>query len=365
MKNKEVFFKERQKKLASLLKNEEIDALFVTNLVHIRYLTNFPGSAGFLLFIPEDPPEVFFFTDFRYQLLAKEQVHEAALSIEKNPREALIATIKEKHIKRIAIEAGNLNVQEFFSLKEKLADTQLIPLSSSKGVERVRLIKDAFEIEALKKAIAISAAGYEKTLQMFHSSSRKVTEREFASYLKCAFLQEGADTVSFEPIILTGPRSASPHAVCTDTPIDENHVLLMDFGVEKEGYMSDTTRCLLRGKTPENIRDIYTIVDEAKNRAVGFVRPGIEAKEIDAVCREYIRKAGFGDYFVHGTGHGVGLEIHESPRISSLDNTTVEAGMVFTIEPGIYIEKVGGIRLEEMVLVTENGAEILTKEIPY
>lgn len=352
----EEYFQIRSKRVLSIMEKKEVDALFVTNLINVRYLSDFPGTAGSLLVTPD---KNIFFTDFRYDILAHEQVKNAEIIIIKDMLESVAEILNALGIKRVGIEADSVTLAECDKIKKKFPEITLVPRTGI--IEKARQIKDAHEIDIIKRAIAISGQSLKETIPKIVEGA---TEKELEIELKCSFLRNGAETVSFEPIILTGQRSASPHALCGQNMIENDRILLMDFGVMLEGYMSDTTRSIKIGNPPEKLKTIYAIVDEARCAAIEAVKAGITMKGIDLTARNLIDKAGYGEYFGHGTGHGVGLEIHEAPTVSFRSEAPAEVGMIFTIEPGIYLPNMGGVRLEDMILVTETGCEILTESIP-
>jgi len=353
----EEYFQRRSKRVIDIMEDNDVDAMLVTNLINVRYLTDFPGTAGCLIVTPE---KNIFFTDFRYNLLSRERVKNAEIRIVKDMLESVAEALLELDIDRIGIEAGYVTLADCDKMKKKLEGITLVP---RKGiVDRARQFKDVLEIDVIKRAIAISGKSFEETIPKIKEG---VTEKQLEIELKCSFLRNGADAVSFEPIILTGQRSASPHALCGQNQIENNRLLLMDFGVMLEGYMSDTTRTMKIGNPPDKLKTIYELVNEARLAAIAAVKPGVTMKEIDLTARDIIEKAGYGEYFGHGTGHGVGLEIHEAPTVSFRSEDPAIEGMVFTIEPGIYLPGMGGVRLEDMILVTKTGCEVLTEPIPY
>jgi Xaa-Pro aminopeptidase len=355
-------FQSRQKRLRHQLAETGLDALLVSHLPNVRYLCGFTGSAG-LLFVTESGSV--FFTDVRYDTQGREEVKGAKVVI---ARKALLIALAEwmgarrKKTKgwTIGIEAEHLTVAE----RKRLAD--LLPsgvrLRNAAGlVERARMVKDDEELGLIRAAVSLGATLFDRALQVLRPG---VKETGVAAEMEYAARRAGADEMSFPTIIASGARSALPHGRASNQPIPPDAFVVCDFGVILAGYCSDQTRTVwvgaASGSSFEEARSAYDAVREAQEAAIAAVRPGASVGEVDAAARKVLRKAGLGRYFTHSTGHGVGLEIHEAPRVAAGQKEVLKPGMVITIEPGIYFPGKWGIRIEDMVAVSEDGCEVLT-----
>ncbi len=351
-------FRTRQKKLQEHLSATRFDALLISHLPNIHYLCGFTGSAGLLLV--EETGSVFF-TDVRYDTQAHEEVKGAKVVI---PRKSLLAGFGEwlgKRRKRagglaIGIEAEHFTVAEKKRLSESLPSGVRLKDAPS-VVERARMVKDADELKRIRAAVALGAKLFDRALEVLRPG---VKETDVAGEMEFAARQGGAEAMSFPTIIASGARSALPHGRATDQPIAAGGFVVCDFGVILEGYCSDQTRTVWVGSVPSEARRAYEAVKESQQAAIEAVRPGITVGEVDAAARKVLRKAGLGRYFTHSTGHGVGLEIHEAPRVAQGQKEILQPGMVITIEPGVYFPGKWGIRIEDMVAVTADGCEVLT-----
>jgi len=343
-------------RLRASLRHSAADSLLVTSLPNVRYLCGFTGSAGMLLVTPR---EAVFLTDFRYRIQAAREVR-GARPVEYPARawDAVAAQVRRRRIRRLGFEPQHLTFEAHRSLAERLAGTELAPLAGA--VEELRATKDEGEVVAIRAALRAAAGAFAGVAGRLAGR----TERAAAEELEARMRRRGADGPAFPTILASGPQAALPHARPGGRRIRRGETVIVDFGARRDGYHCDLTRTLLPGGGEERARRIYRIVAEAQRRAIAAVRPGVPAREVDAAAREVISRAGFGERFGHGTGHGVGLEVHEKPNISSRSEEVLAAGMVFTVEPGIYVEKYGGVRIEDMVLVTPSGCEILSRLVP-
>jgi len=351
-------YQARQKQLREHLATTRFDALLISHLPNIRYLCGFTGSAGFLLV--EEAGSVFF-TDVRYDTQGREEVKGARVVIaRKSVLQALgqwIGTRRKKGAKwTVGVEGEHLTVAE----KRRLAD--LLPsgvrLSDAPPtIERFRMVKDAEELERIRKAVRLGASLFDRALEILRPGIR---ETEVAAEMEYRARQEGAEAMSFPTIIASGTRSALPHGRATAQPVARSGFVVCDFGVILAGYCSDQTRTVWVGAASKDARRAYESVREAQQAAIAEVRPGIGVGEVDAAARKVLGKVGLGRYFTHFTGHGVGLEIHESPRVASGQKEILKPGMVITIEPGVYFPGKWGVRIEDMVAVRDNGCEVLT-----
>jgi Xaa-Pro aminopeptidase len=351
-------YRARQRRLRMDLEPTRLDALLVTHLPNIRYLCGFTGSAGVLIV---NSGQSTFFTDGRYIEQAKSEVRNAkTVIVRSSPLIAagqwMGANRRKLSIRVLGIEGEHLSVTGQKTLARNLG--QGIRIREAPAlVERARMVKDEFELERLRTAVRLGASLFEVALRAIRPGAPEV---EVAAEMELAARRKGAEGMSFETIIASGKRSALPHGRASQTPVPARGFVVCDFGVILSGYCSDMTRTVHVGKPSPTERELYSAVREAQQQAVAAVRSGVTAAEVDAAARKVLKKQRLGRYFTHSTGHGVGLEIHEAPRIAAGQETLLQAGMVITIEPGAYIPEVGGVRIEDMVAVTETGCEVLT-----
>jgi len=351
-------FRARQNKLREHLASTRFDALLISHLPNIRYLCGFTGSAGLLLV--EDAGSVFF-TDVRYDTQAHEEINSAKVVIARKAALPALAEFLAKRRKRgrgwsLAIEA------EHFTVGEKKRLAKLLPAGASLKdappiVERFRMVKDEDEIGRIREAVNLGARLFDRAVDVLRPGVKEV---EVAAEMELAARRAGAEEMSFPTIIASGVRSALPHGRASNQPIPAGAFVVCDFGVILSGYCSDQTRTVWVGNVSDDARQAYEAVREAQQAAIDAVRPGIPVGEVDAAARKVLRKDGLGRYFTHSTGHGVGLEIHESPRVADGQPELLQPGMVITIEPGVYFPGKWGVRIEDMVVVTAGGHEVLT-----
>jgi Xaa-Pro aminopeptidase len=351
-------FQARQQKLREHLATTRFDGLLISHLPNIRYLCGFTGSAGLLLV--EEARSVFF-TDVRYDTQAHEEVKAAKVVIANKSVPAALGDFLGTRRRRtngwtIGIEA------EHFTIAEKKRLTRLRPSGvtlkdAPAVVERARMVKDSDELELIRTAVGLGAKLFERALEVIRPGVKEV---EVAAEMELAARRGGADEMSFPTIIASGARSALPHGRASGQAIAVGGFVVCDFGVILSGYCSDQTRTVWVGAVPEDARHAYEAVKEAQQAAIDAVRPGVAVGEVDAAARKVLRKAGLGRYFTHSTGHGVGLEIHEMPRVAEGQREILQPGMVITIEPGVYFPGKWGVRIEDMVAVTAGGCEVMT-----
>jgi len=339
--------------LEKFLDRNGIDAVLVTHPPNIRYFTRFSGGEGIFLFVP---PEKFLFVDARYTLRAKAECSETTVTEAARPIEAAVDLLREKKRRHVGLETAHLTVDQFRRIKRLLEGLHTKSLKDK--LDALRMVKDASEIQSIEQAIEIHTKALDETLAWV---TPDMTERDWAIEFEYRAKRHGASSLSFDTIVASGPRSAIPHATADPVPLHDNSPIVFDHGVTYQGYCSDETATFFPRPPDKTFQKVYQIVKEAHDKAIAAVRPGMKAAAIDAVAREHIESAGYGKAFSHGTGHGVGLEIHERPTIGPRDSTRLQPGMVFTVEPGIYIAGEGGVRIEDMVLVTDDGCRVLTK----
>ncbi len=348
-------YRHRQAQLEAAVAAAKLDALLVTHLPNVRYLCGFTGSAGALL-VGRDFS--LFLADGRYTQQAREEVQGAQVRITpKGSLPAAAALVRKRRVGVLGVEAEHMTVQALASLKPLLGrGTRVRPTSGL--VERLRLIKDAEELDRLRQAVRLGAKLFaEVALPAIHPG---ITEAEIAAQIEYVARRAGAEGMSFETIVAAGPRAALPHGRASGSAIPPKGFVILDFGVILAGYCSDMTRTVYVGRPTAAVRRMYEAVREAQQAAIAAVSPGVPAGRVDAAARRVLRRAGWGRYFTHSTGHGVGLEIHEAPRLGRGQTEILQPGMVITIEPGIYVPGSGGVRIEDMVVVTQRGCEVLT-----
>jgi Xaa-Pro aminopeptidase len=347
-------------RLRPLLDRAGCDALLVTNLTNVRYLTGFTGSAGMLLVRAAGRGDDLLLTDGRYLTQSAEQLAAAGVTAEVfigNVAEQQTALAKAVTGARLGLEAGHATWGQQRSFASLLGGgVELI--ATDDLVEELRRIKDDGELARIEAAAGIADAALAACLPKLRDLP---TEREFGLELDFTMRRLGAADVSFETIVASGPNGAKPHARPSDRRVGEGELVVLDFGALVDGYHSDMTRtvCLGAPATPR-LAEIVEVVRASQAAGVAAVRPGSSAREVDDVCRRSIASAGYGDRFIHGTGHGVGLDIHEFPLLNQLATASLDAGFVVTVEPGVYLPDEGGVRIEDSVVVTADGCRRLT-----
>jgi Xaa-Pro aminopeptidase len=349
--------------LRQSFEEHEIDALVVTTLPNIRYLTGFSGSAGVLTVTRAD---ALLTTDGRYRTQSAEQIARAGAGAEVEiaigalgeQRTAAQTLLGDKStLARIGLEADNVTWNAQRAWAELLGPERLV--ATSNAVETLRARKDAAEIARMERAAAIADAALFEVLPLM---GQGVTEEHFALELDTAMRRGGAESTAFETIVASGENSAKPHHHPGTRRINQGDPVVVDFGATFEGYRSDMTRTFCVDAEPEGeLARIFDVVRTSQAAGADAVRPGISAKEVDDVCRQIIAAAGWAERFEHGTGHGVGLDIHEAPTVSQLGTAILAPGFVVTVEPGVYVPGHGGVRVEDTLVVTEEGARPLTR----
>ncbi|NWG02439.1 MAG: aminopeptidase P family protein [Syntrophaceae bacterium] len=336
-----------------VMDSNQLDGILFTALENIHYLCGFTGSDGALVLTRKDS---FFLTDSRYWTQAEEEVHDARIIRYKKKMEGIVSLLLELKLTHIGFESISLAFSSHQFLLERLAhEVKLIPLENA--LKNLRAVKDVQELTRIRKAIDISSNAFSHIMKILKEG---IQEREVAVEMEFFMKRNGADALGFDIIIASGKRSALPHGRASAKRIEKGDFILIDFGSGFQGYHSDQTRTLVFGKPSPEQEKIYRIVKEAHDHAIEAIRPGLSICEIDRVAREHIQNQGFGEYFGHGLGHGIGLAVHEDPVVNFENKDLAQEGMIFTIEPGIYLPDLGGVRIEDMVRVTSDGAEILT-----
>lgn len=329
---------------------KKADAIVVSSLVNIRYLTGFTGSNA-LLWIEEKNTRLY--TDGRYTLQAKKETAGQRIKIQivKGATYKALEKLKDK-TKRVAFENQRSSLALAVELRKLF---RLVKLDNV--IEQQRMVKDAAEIAAIRASVDLNARALAKALKTYKPG---LTETALAARIDYEQRLLGASANAFDTIVASGPHSALPHASPRNQPVNTNGYLLIDMGATLQDYKSDLTRTFGVGKPPRKAREIYAAVLEAQLAALDAIRPGIESGKIHEITSKTLRKHKLHKLFPHSTGHGLGLEIHEAPRLGTIDSVPLEAGMTITVEPGVYREGFGGVRIEDTVLVTEAGAEVLT-----
>lgn len=351
----------RLERLREKFKEHEIDALLITSSYNRRYMANFTGTAGVALITNK---EALFITDFRYVEQAKEQ----AQGFEIIEHTGLIFQEVAKqcgkyNVKKLGFEQAHVTYEYYQLIQQALEEATLVPVSGL--VEELRLIKDAAEIQKIQEAANIADAAFDHITSFIRPGIKEI---EVANELEFFMRKEGATSSSFDIIVASGYRSALPHGVASEKVIEKGELVTLDFGALLNGYCSDITRTVAVGKLTDELREIYDTVLQAQLRGMEGIKPGITGKEADALTRDYIEEKGYGAYFGHSTGHGLGMEVHEEPRLSKMSKTVLKPGMIVTVEPGIYIAGVGGTRIEDDTLITADGNRSFThstKELLY
>lgn len=339
-------------RLRALLPGERVDCLLVARASNLRYLTGFTGSAGFLLV---EEREVTFFTDGRYALQAAGEVRGARVKVPKRGvLEAVLRRLKKKSCRRIGFEAG-VSYQQYRKMADELGARRLRPVADA--VERLRLVKDEREIAAIRAAVELNSRVLAEVLPLIRVGMK---EADMAAEIEFRMRRAGADKAAFETIVASGPHAAMPHARPTTRSFRKNEFIVLDQGAILAGYASDMTRTVHLGRPGRAGRELYATVLEAHQQAKAAVRAGVSCRVVDKAARAPIEARGWGQHFPHSTGHGLGLDVHEMPRIAAREKTILPAGAVVTIEPGVYLPGTGGVRIEDLVVVRENGAETLT-----
>lgn len=344
-------------KIYDILKEKNVDALWITNHYNKRYFSGFSGSTSEVIVTTE---KVYFITDGRYKTQVKSEIPSdvEVIIIESNMGYVDQVVEMLSQYKRVAFESSTLTVDRYNMMKEKLAGVEVVDFSNV--VEKLRECKTEAEIAIIKEAVKLTDQAFTYVCENIKPG---MTEMEVKLMAENQHMLLGAEAQSFSAIVAAGENGALPHASATDRVINDGDMVTLDFGCQYKGYCSDMTRSFVVGNKPNNeeIIKIHQIVKDAMTAQINAVKAGKTCFEIDKIGRDMITEAGYGDKFIHGTGHGVGLEVHEAPVVTFMSKQVLEPGMIITIEPGIYVEGLGGVRIEQDLVVTETGCEVLNK----
>jgi Xaa-Pro aminopeptidase len=343
---------ERIEKLRKELESRQVDAMLITNPYNRRYMTGFTGTSGAAVVSKND---AVFITDFRYTEQAKKQVKDFRIIQQESSILKEVAKIADEwKIKTLGFEKDTMTYGEYESY-QKVLNVELVPLSGV--IEKIRLIKTDEEIKIIKVACEIADAAFSHILNFIKPG---VTELEVSNELEFFMRKQGASSSSFDTIVASGLRSALPHGVATDKVIEKGDFVTLDFGAIYNGYVSDMTRTIAVGQPSAKLVEMYNVVLEAQLLAIEKIKPGMKGIEADKIARDYLAERGYVEAFGHSTGHGIGLEVHEGPALSFRSEQVLEPNMVVTVEPGVYLPGIGGVRIEDDIVITGTGNERLT-----
>lgn len=346
--------KERLKRLRAKLPELQVDALLVTSDVNRTYLTGFVGSSGYVIVTEK---RAILLTDFRYVQQAADQAPDyEVIEHATKHTDTILELLKAEGATRVGFEQGNVTYGQYINYAGALQGVTLV--ATDGVVEKLRRVKDAEELRIMQEAADLADRTFSHILTLLKPG---VSEMDIALEIEFFIRRNGGTSTSFDTIVASGERSALPHGRASERVLRTGEFVKLDFGAYYKGYCSDITRTVMLGKPTDKHREIYDKVLEAQLACLAGLKPGITGREGDALARDVIVRHGYGDKFGHGTGHGLGMEIHEAPRLSRMDDTVLEPGMVVTVEPGIYLPGFGGVRIEDDVVLIEGGIRILTQ----
>ena len=347
----------RLKKCFQLFDKQGIDALLVSSWPNVTYLSGFKGTESWIFICLKG---LYFITDSRYSEQAEDEAKGFKVILrDKKSVTEIVKDLADTHkAGKVGFEASIVTYSFYSALAKRLGESRIKPTANI--VESLRIIKDAREIKNIQKSADIAVKGFHHVRKTARPGMK---ERDVQAGLEFYTKKLGAEKPSFDIIIATGERASMPHCQTNETKVRNNDVLLVDMGVVYDSYCSDLTRPIFLGKMSPLHKKIQNIVWEAQRAGIRKAGPGVTCAEVDSACRKWIQKEGYGDFFGHGTGHGVGLEIHEAPNVSGRSDTVLKPGMVITVEPGIYLPGKFGVRIEDMVLITEKGNEVMTRDL--
>lgn len=347
-------FHQRRARLSAKLAETKVDALIVSFLPNVRYLTGFTGSNALVVVTPDG--RALILTDPRYETQVAEEVDCPSQVRRGSLWHAAAGWITKRRFGKLGVEKARVTLEQRDEFAAKLPKQTKL-LGVGRLVEALRMVKSESEVETIAQAVRINSLAYAGALARFQAG---MSEQALAAEIDYQMRRSGAEDSAFDTIVASGPRSALPHAHPANLPIAKNEFLLIDMGAQYQGYSSDMTRVVVPGRISSAMRSQYGAVLESQLAAIDAIRPGVTAGAVDAAARRALKKHKLDSLFIHSTGHGLGLEIHESPRLGKLDPTRLEPGMVITVEPGVYRPGAGGVRIEDTVLVTETGCRVLT-----
>lgn len=346
-------YDERLRRLRASMSAKKLDAFLVTDLKNIRYLTGFTGSNAYAV-VSFD--RAFFLTDPRYASQSADEVKGFRIRIFKKAVDEVVRAAQAVKAGVIGFESSSMSFDTHARLAKAFKGKARLKATAGL-LKTLRSVKDPFEIEKITEAARLLDRGFTRAMKVAVAGA---VEMDAAFSIESFWRRRGAEGLAFDTIIASGSRGALPHGKASEKKIKKGELIVVDMGVLLNGYNSDGTRTFVTGKPTAKQKEVYQVVREAQSAAIESIRPGVMASAVDRAARSVIGKAGYGKYFGHGTGHGVGLDIHEAPGLSPMSEDVLEEGMVVTVEPGIYIPGWGGVRIEDMVLVTKNGAKLLT-----
>ncbi len=353
----QAIYRQRLEQVRNKLAEQKLPALIVFSRANVRYLTGFTGSAGILIVGRDD--WAWLVTDGRYKLQSKEQTKGTGvkIAITRMTDKVLANILKRTGVRRVGFEGRYCTVAFLDRLKGELKGSKIKLESVSGVVEELRAVKDESELTCIQQAAQIADAAFEHALKVLKVG---MTERELAWEIEAFLRTHGADAIAFTPIIVSGERTALPHGQPSDRRLRKGDLVTMDLGAMVNGYCSDLTRTVVIGRPNSEQQKIYRAVWEAQQKAIESLVANQKGKKVDSIVREVLDKHGFKKLFMHGTGHGVGLEVHESPSLGQRSKDVLKPNMVVTVEPGVYVPNLGGVRIEDLVLVTDGSPKILT-----
>lgn len=338
-------------KIKEYLTELNLDAFYVTHIPNIRYLSGFSGSSAYLIITKN---KNYFFTDFRYKEQSKEQIKDCEIIVNFSPPEEIKNVFAAEGFKNVGFESTHLTVFQLDTLKESYPGVNFTAVPER--IEKLTMIKTTDEISKIKKACEITDKVFSKLLEIIKPGMK---EKDVSAEISYWHKMYGAEKDSFDPIVASGWRGALPHGMASDKIIESGEMVTLDFGCIYDGFCSDMTRTISVGKPNDEMKKIYDVVLESQVRAVNAAKEGINTKELDTISRDYIYSHGYEGKFGHGLGHGLGIEVHEMPSVSQRMDITIPANVVVTIEPGIYVEGLGGVRIEDNIVLKAGGCDVL------
>jgi Xaa-Pro aminopeptidase len=338
-----------------MLHEKSLDAFFITHLPNVRYLSGFSGSSGIIILTKN---KKYFITDFRYKDQSAMEVKNFEVVISYNNVEETQGIFEKEKLASIGFESNHLSYNSLENNRKNSPEVKFVPLTEE--IEKLTVQKTPEEIETIKKAIDITDRTFSKVLEIIKPG---VSELDISAEITYTHKKFGASKDSFEPIVASGWRGALPHGIATNKTIKEGEMVTLDMGCQYNGFCSDMTRTISVGKPSDEMIKIYNIVYDSQCMAIEKAKAEMSSKELDSISRDYINSKGYGENFGHGLGHGVGIEVHELPGLNQRVDVTLLENSVITIEPGIYIERVGGVRIEDDVLLSKTGCEVLNKSV--